>query len=137
MTTPDRKIDAVPAPSVAAERTPKLLGLNLALRALMEIGIVIGLAYWGFQMGSGPIERIGLAIGAPLIGFGFWGAVDFHQAGRAAESLRLAQELTVTGLVTLALWSAGLPIPGLLMAAISIVYHALVYATGGRLLKPR
>ena len=129
MAPPDRELDGAP--------TPNMLWVNLTLRAIMETGIVIGLAYWGYQAGSGPIARIGLAIGAPLIGFGFWAAVDFHQAGRAAEGLRLAQELVVSGLVALALWSAGLPALGLLMAAISIVYHALVYATGGRLLKPR
>ncbi len=41
----------------------------------------------------------------------------------------------ITGLTALALWSAGQPFLGLLLALISTVYHALVYATGGRLLK--
>jgi len=101
----------------------------------METGIVVALAYWGYQTGSGAIEKIGLAIGAPLLGFGFWGLVDFRQAGRAAEPLRLVQELAVSGLAALALWSAGQPLLGLLLALVSIVYHGLVYATGGRLLK--
>ena len=112
-------------------------GLILALRAIMETGIVVGLAYWGFQTADGSIAKIGLAIGAPVLGFGFWGLVDFHQAGRAAEPLRLVQELVISGLVALALWSAGQPLLGLLLAVLSVVYHALVYATGGRLLKSR
>jgi hypothetical protein len=110
---------------------------TLGLRALMETGIVIGLAFWGFQAGLGTAAKVLLAIVAPVIGFGFWGAVDFHQVGRAAEWLRLAQELLVTGLVALALWSAGQPVFGFAMAALSVVYHALVYLSGGRLLKPR
>jgi len=109
--------------------------LVLALRAVMETGIVLGLAYWGFQTGSGTVAKIGLAIVAPVVGFGFWGLVDFHQAGRAAEPLRLAQELVISGLVAIALWSAGQPILGLLLALLSIMYHVLVYATGGRLLR--
>jgi len=33
---------------------------------------------------------------------GFWGAVDFHQAGRLAEPLRLVQELAISGLAAVA-----------------------------------
>ena len=112
-------------------------GLIVGLRAIMETGIVVGLAYWGFQTADGSIGKIGLAIGAPVVGFGFWGLVDFHRAGRAAEPLRLVQELVISGLVALALWSAGQPLLGLLLAVLSVVYHALVYTTGGRLLKSR
>ncbi len=123
-----------PAPVVPQQTSP-IVWLNLALRAVMETGTVVGLAYWGYQTGSSTIARIGLAIGAPLLGFGFWGLVDFRQAGRAAEPLRLVQELVVSGLAALAVWSAGQPILGLLLALLSIVCHALMYATGGRLLK--
>lgn len=123
-----------PASSAAARLSP-MQGLILALRAVLETAIVVGLAYWGWQTGSGTIAKIGLAIGAPVVGFGFWGLVDFRQAGRAAEPLRLVQELAISGLVALSVWSAGQPVLGLLLAVLSIVYHALVYATGGRLLK--
>ena len=111
--------------------------LNLGLRAVMETAIVAGLAYWGYETGSGAFAKVALAIAAPVLGFGFWGVVDFHQAGRAAEALRLAQELLVTGLVALGLWDVGQPILAIAMALISIVYHVLVYASGERLLKSR
>ncbi len=123
------------APAAAAQMSP-MQWLILALRAIMETGVVVGLAYWGWQTASGTIAKIGLAVAAPLVGFGFWGLVDFRQAGRAAEPLRLVQELAISGLVPLALWSVGQPVVGLLLALISVVYHALVYATGDRLLKP-
>lgn len=55
--------------------------LILAMRAVMETGIIVGLAYWGWQTGAGTIAKVALALGAPLIGFGFWGLVDFHSAG--------------------------------------------------------
>jgi hypothetical protein len=123
-------------PAAAAPLSP-MQGLVLVLRAVMETAIVVGLAFWGFQTAEGSVEKIGLAIGAPVVGFGFWGLVDFHQAGRAAEPLRLVQELVVSGLVALAIWGAGQPLLGLLLAVLSAVYHGLVYATGGRLLKAR
>lgn len=45
------------------------------------------------------------------------------------------QELLVTGLVALALWTTGQAGFGIGMAALSIIYHALIYANGQRLLK--
>ena len=109
--------------------------VNLALRSIMELGIVIGLGYWGYQTGESDISRILLCTGAPLIGFGFWGAVDFHQLGRVAEPLRLIQELVISGLAALALYTAGAHVPGWMLALISVIHHLLVYLLGDRLLK--
>ncbi len=92
--------------------------------------MVCGLGYWGYRT-SGVI----LAVTAPVIGFGFWGAVDFHQTGHAAEPLRLIQELTVSGLAAAAFYSAGNHLLGWTLGTISVVHHAFVYATGNKLLK--
>ncbi len=117
--------------------TQTLRWINVALRGVMEAGIVFGLGWWGYRTGTDTATRVALAIGAPVVGFGFWGAVDFRRAGPAAEPLRLAQELIVSGLAALALIVAGLPMLGLALAGISIIHHALVYALGDRLLKER
>ena len=101
----------------------------------METGIVAAFAYWGYQTGQTLAIKILLAIGAPLVGFGIWGIIDFHQAGRIAESLRLIEELIISGLAALALYAARQPALGWALGVISIVYHALVYMSGGRLLK--
>ena len=85
----------------------KLKWLNLALRALMEAGIVLALAFWGYQTGKSTGMKILLAIIAPLIGFGVWGAIDFHQAGNMAEPFRLLEELIISGLAAFALYIAG------------------------------
>ena len=137
MAVPDPRVEAQKNGPSGTQQSSSIIWLSLGLRAVMETGVVVGLAYWGYQTGSGTIAKVALAVGAPVLGFGFWGAVDFHQTGRAAEPLRLVQELVISGLVALAVWSAGQPFLGLLLAVISVVYHALVYATGGRLLKPR
>ena len=67
----------------------KLKWFNLALRGIMELGIVAAFLYWGIKMGNNTGTKIAFGLGAPLIGFGFWGAVDFHETGRMAEYLRL------------------------------------------------
>jgi hypothetical protein len=79
--------------------------------------------------------KILLAVGAPALGFGFWGAVDFRQAGRLAEPLRLLQELAISALAAAALYTAGQHLLGWALGLVSVVYHALVYLLGGRLLQ--
>jgi hypothetical protein len=109
--------------------------LNLTLRAVMELGIIAALAYWGYKTADSRITTFPLVIIPPLIGFGFWALVDFRRAGSLAEVLRLIQELAIAGMAAWALLNAGTPILGLSLALISIVHHALVYVLGGTLLK--
>ncbi|MDP4284445.1 MAG: YrdB family protein [Bacteroidota bacterium] len=108
---------------------------NLVLRVLMEIGIVVAFGYYGYHAGGRIGSKILLSIGFPLIGFGFWGLVDFHQFGKISEILRLAQELLISGLASVALYITGAPIAGLALGGISIIHHALVYLFGDKLLK--
>ena len=111
--------------------------VTLVLRVLMEAGIVAAFAWWGYRAGAGTGMKILLAAGAPALGFGFWGAVDFRQAGRLAEPLRLLQELAISGLAAVAVYAAGQHLLGWVLGVLSAVYHALVYLQGGRLLKHR
>jgi Protein of unknown function (DUF2568) len=113
----------------------KLQLLNLVLRLTMETGIVVALANWGYQLGSSIGTKIFLGMGAAMLGFGFWGLIDFHQAGKRAELFRLIQELIISGLAAAAWYSAGQHAWGLALALLSIVYHILVYASGEKLLK--
>jgi hypothetical protein len=108
---------------------------NLALRGAMEFGIVAGLAWWGYHAGKGMPARISLGVAAPLLLFGFWGLVDFHRAGSAAEPLRLIQELVISGAAAVALYAAGQHILGWTLGLISVVHHILVYLLGETLLK--
>ena len=112
----------------------KLKWLNVVLRAVMEVGIVVALGYWGYQTGKNMGTKLLLGIGAPVLGFGFWGAVDFHQAGRLAEPLRLTQELVVSGLAVFAWYITGQHVLGWALGLLIIVHHALVYLLGDTLL---
>jgi hypothetical protein len=120
-------------PGLAMSWMPRV---TLALRVAMEAGIIAALAWWGYHAGPTTPAKIALAVAVPAAGFGFWGAVDFRHAGRLAEPLRLAQELVISGLAAAALYAAGQHLLGWALAGTSVAYHTLVYASGGRLLKP-
>jgi hypothetical protein len=109
--------------------------LNIGLRALMELGIVLALGYWGYRTGDSVISKLFLSISAPALVFGFWSLMDFRRAGRVAELLRLTQELLITGVAALALYLVGSPGLGSMLALLSLIHHALVYISGATLLK--
>ena len=108
---------------------------NLAIRGIMELGIVAALSFWGFHTGRNTLMKIILGVGSPAIVFGFWGLVDFRNAGNKAEYLRLIQELVISGLAAVALYFAGQYILALFLALISVAHHILVYSLGETLLK--
>jgi Protein of unknown function (DUF2568) len=108
---------------------------NLALRGIMELGIVVALGFWGFHTGRNTFMKIILGIGAPVIVFGFWGLVDFRNAGSKSEFLRLIQELVLSGLASIALYFAGEHALAWFLVLISIAHHILVYSLDETLLK--
>ncbi len=111
--------------------------LNIALRGVMELGIVVALGVWGYHTEAALPWKLLLTVLAPLLGFGFWGAIDFHQAGKLAEPLRLVQELAISVLAALALIGVGLLPWALGMLVLSVAHHTLVYALGQRLINER
>ncbi len=117
--------------------TSTLKWFNVGLRAVMELGIFIALGYWGYKTSEGVTMKILLGIATPLIGFGVWSLVDFRNAGVFAESLRLIEELVISGLAALAWFAAGAQSQsmGWALGIVSIVHHVLVYTLGGKLSK--
>jgi hypothetical protein len=107
----------------------------LFLRVTLEAGVVGALAYWGAHAGTSTISSVLLAVAAPAVGFGIWGALDFRFTGRYAEPLRLIEELVISGLAAAALYVAGQQLLGIGLAVVSVVYHAFVYGAGERLLR--
>lgn len=110
---------------------------TLTLRALMELGVVVALFFGGYHIGGTTSMKIVFALAAPIIGFGFWGVVDFHQAGKLGEPLRMIQELTISLLAALAWYVAGYHSFGWGLAALTIVYHILMPLSGQKLLKDK
>jgi Protein of unknown function (DUF2568) len=108
----------------------------LTLRGVLEAGVVVGLTWWGYVVAGGGAPGVLVAVLAPLVGFGFWGAVDFHRAGALAEPLRLLQELAISVLTGWLLIAVGHRFWGWALVILSAGYHALVYALDERLLDP-
>lgn len=115
--------------------TSTIKWFNVGLRAVMELGIILAFGYWGYKTGDGPMMKILLSVGAPLIGFGIWGLVDFRSAGPLAEPLRLIEELVISGFAALAWYSAGVQSLGWTLGMFSVIHHVLVYTLGGTILK--
>jgi len=118
--------------------TPKIsppLWINLTMRWILEAGIVLAFGFWGYHIGESKSTKVLLSVIAPLVGFGFWGLIDFHQFGRYSEWLRLIQELLISALASAALYVIGAPMLGYALMLFSIIYHITVYLLGQRLLK--
>lgn len=112
-----------------------LTWFNLLLRGLMELGIIVGLATWGYHAGQTLALKLLLAIGAPLVIFSFWSLFDFRGVVPNPEPYRLLQELALSGLAAIAWIAAGRRTLGWTLAITSIVHHILIYMLGGKLLK--
>ncbi len=113
----------------------RLKWLNVVLRGFMETGVVLAFIYWGLHTGQNTFSKIILTIGAPVVAFGFWGLVDFHNFGKKAEYLRLIQELLISGLAAVLLYLSGLQLLAWILGILSALHHVLVYISGERLIK--
>ena len=84
-----------------------LRAANDALRFLLELAALAGLAIWGW--GTGPTGvNIVLAVAAPLAAAAIWGAFVSPKASRhPGDPWRLLLELAVFGAGTLAFAAAG------------------------------
>jgi hypothetical protein len=81
---------------------------NLALRFLLELGVLGALGYWGFRTGDGTLMKLILGLGAPILAAVVWGTFVAPKAAVTLSApLHLLVELAVFGLATLALYRAG------------------------------
>src|SRR5689334_23481657 len=60
---------------------------NLGLRFLLELCMLAALGYWGFQAGDGPVLKIVLGLGAPLLAAVVWGLFIAPRAIRPVREL--------------------------------------------------
>lgn len=104
---------------------------NLAAAFLLELCALAALGYWGFQTGEGPIAKLALAVGAPLLTAVVWGAFVAPKAlVKVPAAPRLLLKLVVFGAAAVALAAAGRPTLAWIFAAVVAVNLALVYALG-------
>jgi hypothetical protein len=104
---------------------------NLALRFLLELAALAGLAYWGAHTGSAVVKVL-LAIVAPLLAAIVWGLFAAPKAARRLpRGPRVAVEAAVFGLAAAGLAVAGQGVMAAVFLALVVVNGALVYAWDG------
>ena len=110
-----------------------LVRTRLVLRWVMELGVIAGLAVWGYQLGSTPVMSTVLAILVPLVGFTIWGLVDFEKVARSGETLRLIEELLLAGIAAAGFLYVGDEYLGWALIIVTVAHHSLVFISGDRL----
>lgn len=95
--------------------------INLGLRFLLEILLLVALAYWGFETHDGAIRWV-LGLGAPIAAALTWGAfVAPKSSRRLADPLRLIVEIVLYGLGVLSLIDASQPTSALVFGALVVI----------------
>jgi len=102
---------------------------NLALRFLLELGLLAALAAWGFGLGGALGVVAGLA--APVAAAAAWGLLIAPKApNRLVDPWRLLVEIVLFGLAVVALAAAGyvnlaavLAVAVVLSEALSVVWR--------------
>jgi hypothetical protein len=103
-----------------------LKGANLALAFLLELCLLAALGYWGFRVGSGPIARAALGIGAPLLMAVVWGVFMAPKASiQLAGPIHLVLGLVLFGMGVAALFAAGQPNLALIFALAVVLNQIL------------
>jgi hypothetical protein len=100
---------------------------NLALRFLLELGLLAALAAWGF--GLGGVLGVVVGIGAPVAAAATWGLLVAPKApNRLDDPARLALELVLFALGVVALAAAGYGSLAVVLGAAALVNEALLAA---------
>ncbi len=102
---------------------------NLALRFVLELGALVGLAVGGWSLGG--LQGLAATVVAPLAGLALWGAFnvpgDPSRSGRAPVPvpglLRLVVELGVLAGGYLGWALAGMPAVSLVLAALAVGHY--------------
>ena len=106
---------------------------NLALRLVLELGVLVALGYWGFlgRSGRSRAMRIGLGLGGPLVAALVWITLGAPGAPlELSDPLHLLLELVFFGSAALSLGRAGRPGPACWLAALAAANRGLMYVWG-------
>jgi Protein of unknown function (DUF2568) len=108
-----------------------LLVASLSLQFLLELAALAALGYWGSTTGDRTFAHVALAIAVPLLAAIVWGIfgspkAPFHLRG----AWRLLLEVVFFGSAAAALFAAGQPVLGAVLAAVVVANVALLHALG-------
>jgi hypothetical protein len=101
---------------------------NLTLRFLLELATLAALGYWGVQVGDGPLLKVVLGVGAPLLAAVLWGVFGSPRALRPLpQPWHLLLEGLVFGSAVLALIAAGQPVLGVVFGVLLVGNRLLMH----------
>ena len=104
--------------------------INLTLAFLLELCALAALVYWGFRVGGGPITKLVLGLGAPLLAAVLWGVFAAPRAPMSVPLARLAVQLVVFGSAAVALYATAHAALALTFAILVAVNSAMVRLGG-------
>lgn len=104
-----------------------LRAANLALRFLLELGLLAALAIWGFSTHEGAFQKALFGIGAPLLAAIIWGLFVAPKAVRPVPlPWRLLIEATLFGAAVIALLAVGATTLAWVFLAVVVVNEILL-----------
>ncbi|HWH09653.1 MAG TPA: YrdB family protein [Solirubrobacteraceae bacterium] len=104
-----------------------MIPVNLALRFLVELAGLGGLAVWGAGATSNGVGQVVLAIVAPLAAAGIWGAWSAPKATRRLPGTGLlGLELALLAAAVAAIADAGYPLVAGIFAVVAILNGAIL-----------
>ncbi|MGV3489182.1 MAG: YrdB family protein [Tuberibacillus sp.] len=103
------------------------MGINLALRFILEICALLSLGYWGFHLDLGLGLKIIVGIGAPLLAAVIWGTFGSPAAPISIKSwARLFLEIIIFGCAALALYAAGKTVWAIVFVSLAALNRVLM-----------
>ncbi|HET8627591.1 MAG TPA: YrdB family protein [Thermomicrobiales bacterium] len=104
---------------------------NLGARFLLELCALVALGYWGFKAGDGPLAKVALGLGAPLLAAVVWGLFVAPNASVAVpHAAHLGLQVLIFGLAAAGLAAAGRPALAGAFGGAVVFNGLLMYAWG-------
>ena len=104
--------------------------IALALKLVLELGMLAALAYWGAQAGGSAAVDVLLAVAAPLAAAVVWGLYAAPRSPRRlALGPRVVLESCVFAVAAVALAVAGAPVLAAIFAVLVAVDTALLVSS--------
>lgn len=105
--------------------------VNLGLRFILELCLLAGLGYWGFQLGQSWFIRLAAGLGAPLLAAVVWGTFVAPKAAKLlADPWRFGVEIALFALGTGALYLAERPSLAIILFIVFVVNRVLLTIWG-------
>jgi hypothetical protein len=120
--SPAEKPTPASAGRAGSGRPSALRSVNLVVRLLCELGLLVALAVWGFHTGTGPVTKVALGLGAPLLAAVIWALwVAPASRRRLTDPARLVVEVVLFAAGVAALAAAGYPLVAVGFAIVVVV----------------